>query len=89
VLRHTLVAEPPSRCTSCAGRRFCFPLILLEKEKVMNTFCPECEAEITLPANVMQNELIACPDCGADLEVINLNPVELALAPEVEEDWGE
>ncbi len=37
----------------------------------------------------MQNELIACPDCGADLEVLSLNPVEIALAPEVEEDWGE
>lgn len=55
----------------------------------MNTLCPECEAEIALPTNVMQNELIACPDCGADLEVISLSPVELALAPEVEEDWGE
>ncbi len=51
--------------------------------------CPECEAEITLPANIMQNELIACPDCAADLEIISLNPVEIALAPEVEEDWGE
>lgn len=54
----------------------------------LNT-CPECDAEITLPANVMQNELIACPDCGAELEVISLNPLTLERAPEVEEDWGE
>ena len=53
------------------------------------TLCPECEADIRLPANVMENELIACPDCGSELEVISLTPVELALAPEVEEDWGE
>ena len=51
--------------------------------------CPECEAELALAANIMQNELIACPDCGADLEVLSLDPVEVALAPEVEEDWGE
>ncbi|MFN8530520.1 MAG: lysine biosynthesis protein LysW [Anaerolineae bacterium] len=51
--------------------------------------CPECEAELTLPTNVMENELIACSDCGAELEVISLNPIEIALAPEVEEDWGE
>lgn len=51
--------------------------------------CPECEADIKLPAGVMVNELIACPDCGAELEVLNLNPVELGNAPEVEEDWGE
>lgn len=55
----------------------------------MNTTCPECEADIALPDNVMQNELIACPDCGADLEVISLNPITIVLAPEVEEDWGE
>jgi alpha-aminoadipate carrier protein LysW len=55
----------------------------------MNTTCPECEADLTLPSGVMENELIACPDCGAELEVISLNPVELTLAPDVEEDWGE
>ncbi|WP_333691727.1 lysine biosynthesis protein LysW, partial [Chloroflexus sp.] len=36
--------------------------------------CPECAAEITLPANTLENEIIACPDCGAELEVISLNP---------------
>lgn len=51
--------------------------------------CPECEADITLPAGVMVNELISCPDCGAELEVLNLDPVEVGAAPEVEEDWGE
>ena len=55
----------------------------------MTTTCPECEADLPLPSGVMENELIACPDCGAELEVISLNPVELALAPDVEEDWGE
>ncbi|HEX2621958.1 MAG TPA: lysine biosynthesis protein LysW [Phototrophicaceae bacterium] len=51
--------------------------------------CPECEADVRLPANAMQNELVACPDCGAELEIISLNPVTLELAPETEEDWGE
>ena len=51
--------------------------------------CPECSASITLTADVMQNELLPCPDCGTELEVISLNPVVLELAPEVEEDWGE
>lgn len=53
------------------------------------TLCPQCEATLQLPANVMENELIVCPDCGVDLEVLSLDPVEVALAPEVEEDWGE
>jgi alpha-aminoadipate carrier protein LysW len=37
----------------------------------------------------MQNEIVQCPDCGADLEIISLEPVALVLAPEEEEDWGE
>ncbi|MCB9454417.1 MAG: lysine biosynthesis protein LysW [Anaerolineaceae bacterium] len=51
--------------------------------------CLECAATITLPGNVMQNEIIACPECGVELEVISLQPLELDYAPEVEEDWGE
>ena len=51
--------------------------------------CIECEADLVLPANVMLNELIVCPDCGAELEILSLAPLEIALAPEVEEDWGE
>lgn len=53
------------------------------------TPCPECDADVTIPADAMLNELVSCPDCGAELEIIGLNPVALDLAPEVEEDWGE
>lgn len=51
--------------------------------------CPECGADVSIPADAMQNELISCPDCGAELEIISLNPPQLDLAPRVEEDWGE
>ncbi|PJF40465.1 MAG: lysine biosynthesis protein LysW [Chloroflexi bacterium] len=51
--------------------------------------CPECDAEVSIPQDAMENELISCPDCGSELEIISLNPVELELAPETEEDWGE
>ncbi len=50
--------------------------------------CPECFDEIRLTA-VMQNEIVQCGGCGVDLEVIELDPVTLELAPEEEEDWGE
>ncbi len=55
----------------------------------MTTTCPECDADIAIPAGAMENELISCPDCGAELEIISLDPLEIDLAPEVEEDWGE
>lgn len=50
--------------------------------------CPECFDEIRLEA-VMQHEIVQCGACGVDLEVIELDPVALELAPEEEEDWGE
>ena len=50
--------------------------------------CPECTAEIELK-DVMQNEITQCEECGADLEIVNLDPITLELAPEEEEDWGE
>lgn len=50
--------------------------------------CPECYSEVTLDS-VMQNEIVQCADCGTDLEVTSLEPLELELAPEEEEDWGE
>jgi alpha-aminoadipate carrier protein LysW len=51
--------------------------------------CPECEATLTIPADAMEGEIVPCPDCGAELEVVSVAPVTLALAPEVQEDWGE
>ncbi len=51
--------------------------------------CPECAANVAVPTNAMQNELIPCPDCGTELEIVSLNPATLERAPEVEEDWGE
>jgi len=51
--------------------------------------CPECAAEIELGADVEPGEIVVCPDCGVELEVLETDPVALGLAPEVQEDWGE
>ena len=51
--------------------------------------CPECAAELALDSDVEEGEIVVCPDCGVELEVISLTPLTLELAPEVEEDWGE
>ena len=55
---------------------------------LVKTNCPECDAEIDL-VDVVQGEIVVCPDCGVDLEVTNLSPITLELAPMEEEDWGE
>jgi alpha-aminoadipate carrier protein LysW len=51
--------------------------------------CPECAAELDLAPDVEEGEILVCPDCGVELEVMSLEPITLELAPEVEEDWGE
>jgi alpha-aminoadipate carrier protein LysW len=50
--------------------------------------CPECDAEINLDGVVL-NEIVVCPDCGVELEVVKLDPLTLELAPMEAEDWGE
>jgi alpha-aminoadipate carrier protein LysW len=52
-------------------------------------FCPECSGEIELCDDAMEGEIVDCPECGVELEVISLDPVAFDLAPEEKEDWGE
>lgn len=53
------------------------------------TPCPVCETPITVPDASRLSEIMECADCRSELEVVALDPVLLAVAPEVEEDWGE
>ena len=43
--------------------------------------CTECEAEITLESSAEVGEIIQCPDCGLDLEVISVEPAEVGPGP--------
>ena len=51
--------------------------------------CTECESPVEVPADAVEGEIIACPECGAELEVTSVSPLALAPAPEMAEDWGE
>ncbi|MEM1524746.1 MAG: alpha-aminoadipate/glutamate carrier protein LysW/ArgW [Nitrososphaerales archaeon] len=57
----------------------------------MKAKCLECEGEITIPDDVVEGEIVSCPDCGADFEVVEVSSgkVELKAAEMVGEDWGE
>lgn len=48
--------------------------------------CPECEAEIHVDEDVDKGEIIHCEECDATLEVVGLDPIELDLASDDEED---
>lgn len=51
--------------------------------------CPVCAAEVEFPDDAVEGELLSCPECGTELEIISVDPPELAEAPQEEEDWGE
>ena len=51
--------------------------------------CIECGADVSLHDGIETGEIVDCATCGADLEVIGTDPVDLDTAPELEDDWGE
>jgi lysine biosynthesis protein LysW len=51
--------------------------------------CLECMAEVKVGADAQKGEVISCPECSTDLEIVSVRPLKLALAPEVQEDWGQ
>jgi len=53
------------------------------------TECVECGADVALHDDLEVGEIIDCATCGAELEVVDVNPPVLERAPELEEDWGE
>lgn len=57
----------------------------------METECKMCGGDIAVPGDVIQGEIVACPDCGLEFEIqeVNSGNVVLRAAEEVKEDWGE
>lgn len=51
--------------------------------------CVTCGGDVVLPDDVEVGEILDCGDCGTELEVVAVDPAELAAAPELAEDWGE
>jgi lysine biosynthesis protein LysW len=54
-------------------------------------FCLDCEHKINLGTRPVEGQRVTCSNCGAELEIICLGPLELDwayLEPAVgEEDW--
>jgi alpha-aminoadipate/glutamate carrier protein LysW len=48
--------------------------------------CPECEAEIHVDEDVDKGEILNCEECEVMLEVVGLDPIELDLAPEEDDE---
>jgi alpha-aminoadipate carrier protein LysW len=41
-------------------------------------YCPECETNLDIDDDsVDEGEIVTCPECGSDYEVVTINPIEL------------
>jgi alpha-aminoadipate/glutamate carrier protein LysW len=52
--------------------------------------CSECDAEIKVPSDSIEGEIVTCPDCGASYELVKSSDgLGIKPAHVVGEDWGE
>lgn len=48
--------------------------------------CPECDALVDVDQDeVEEGQLLSCPVCGVDLEIVSTNPLQVELVEEEEE----
>jgi alpha-aminoadipate/glutamate carrier protein LysW len=48
--------------------------------------CPECEADVFVDADADKGDMLSCDECGTDLEVVGLDPIELDIVEEEGEE---
>jgi lysine biosynthesis protein LysW len=48
--------------------------------------CPECDAEVQIDEAAEKGTFVTCDECGINLEIVGLDPVELDIA---EEGWDD
>lgn len=51
--------------------------------------CPDCNQKINLGQKPKKGQLLTCPYCNTDLEILSLSPLELdyALYDDYDDDW--
>ena len=60
-----------------------------EEETVPTGTCPECDADVHVDLDTVKGEIVSCEECGTDLEVVGLDPVELDIVEEESLDEDE
>jgi alpha-aminoadipate carrier protein LysW len=48
----------------------------------MTVSCPDCHEEISVPEETEVGEILECENCGAEMEVISLEPIKVKLIEE-------
>ncbi len=50
------------------------------------TACPECSEDVFVDADSEQGDIVSCDECGTDLEIVGLDPIELDISAESDAD---
>lgn len=53
------------------------------------SICPECDEEVYVDADSEQGDRVACDECGAELVVVGLDPIELDLRDGNDPDYDD
>ena len=53
--------------------------------------CPECDADVHVDTDADKGDIVSCEECGTDLELVGLDPVELDIVEEddLDDDYDE
>ena len=52
--------------------------------------CPECESNLDVEEDeIDEGEIVSCPECGTDFEVVTAHPLELNRVAEEEDEEDE
>lgn len=41
--------------------------------------CPDCEADVHVDTDTDKGDIVTCDECGIELEIVGLDPVELDI----------
>jgi alpha-aminoadipate carrier protein LysW len=52
-------------------------------------FCPDCGQKITLSGDARLGQEVICPHCDAELEVVEMDPLELDWIYDEDEGYDE
>jgi len=67
----------------------CLLIICSGGRTVPTGTCPECEADVHVDVDTDKGESVSCEDCGTELEVVGLDPLELDIVEDEDLDDDE
>ena len=53
------------------------------------TACPECSEDVYVDAESEQGDIISCDECGSELEIVGLDPIELDIYADDIDDFDD